>query len=136
LIDHFLNRFCKKYNKSINKIHPDVLKSFMNAPWKGNIRELANILERAVLLSEDSCITKGCLFETDLFNSKPAVNIAGQEPLLLKDAVMKCEKSAIKNALRKAMNNRSEAARLLGISRRALYDKMEIYDLGKSPPQV
>jgi DNA-binding NtrC family response regulator len=136
LIDHFLHRFCKKYNKTINRIHPDVLESFLNAPWKGNIRELANILERAVLLSEGSGITQECLFNTDLFSGRPAVNAEAREPLLLKDAVMESEKRTIKRALRKAMNNRSEAARLLGISRRALYDKMEAYGLGKPPPQL
>jgi DNA-binding NtrC family response regulator len=133
LIDHFLNRFCKKYNKKITHIHPDVLDSFMNANWKGNIRELANILERAVLLSENSGITQGCIFNTDLFSAKPTVQTDAPGPLLLKEAVMESEKRTIKRALRKALNNRSEAARLLGISRRALYDKMDAYGLGKSP---
>jgi DNA-binding NtrC family response regulator len=136
LIDHFLHRFCRKYNKTISRIHPDVLESFMDAPWKGNIRELANILERAVLLSEDKGITQDCLFNTDLLGSRPAFNLDSRETLLLKDAVVETEKRTIKRALRAAMHNRSEAARLLGISRRALYDKMEAYGLGKVSPQL
>jgi DNA-binding NtrC family response regulator len=136
LIDHFLNLFCKKYNRKINSIHSDVLTSLMNSPWKGNIRELANILERTVLLSENGEITRDYFFRTDLANNRPPANMEAQEPLLLRDAVMESEKRAIKRALGKAMNNRSEAARLLGISRRALYDKMEAYGIGKPSPRL
>jgi transcriptional regulator with PAS, ATPase and Fis domain len=136
LIDHFLHRFRKTYNKAITRIDPDVLESLMNASWKGNIRELANILERAVLLSEGEAITHDCLFETNLLCGRPTVDSEHKEPLLLRDAVRASEKRAIRRALRKAGNNRSEAARLLGISRRALYDKMEAYWIGDLPHKL
>jgi len=131
LVDFFLNKFCKRYNKKITHVNPEVLESFMRAPWKGNIRELANILERAVLLSEDSTITIDCLLQSDILGTRTEQDIEIQEPLLLKEAMRACEMRAIVRALKKAAENRSEAARILGISRRALYDKMEAYALDK-----
>lgn len=129
LIDYFLNKFCKRYNKHINHINPDVLEYFMNAQWKGNIRELANILERAVLLSESNTITLDCLLETDVFAARFPQSFDSKGPLLLKDAVIETEKRTIVRALRKTSNNRSKAAKVLGISRRALYDKIDAYRL-------
>lgn len=131
LVDFFLDKFCRKYNKKIIHINSDVLESFMSAPWKGNIRELANILERAVLLSEDKTITLDCLLQSDIFKIRIEKDMEMQEPFLLKEAVRKSEIRTIMRALRKASDNRSEAARILGISRRALYDKIEAYNLDK-----
>jgi DNA-binding NtrC family response regulator len=108
----------------------------MSAPWKGNIRELANILERAVLLSQGDAITLDCLMLSDILGIRPQKEVAPEEPLLLKDAVAESEKRAIRRALKKSGNNRSEAARLLGISRRAFYDKLELYGLEKCYPQA
>jgi len=134
LVDFFLNKFCKRYNKKITHVNSDVMESFMRAPWKGNIRELANILERAVLLSEDSTITLDCLLQSDILGPRIEQDIEIQEPLPLREAMRACEMRAIVRALKKATGNRSEAARILGISRRALYDKMEAYALDKLYP--
>lgn len=131
LVDFLLDKFCTKYNKKITHINPEVLVSFMKAPWKGNIRELANILERAVLLSEDKAITLDCLLQYDILGIRNEKDVEIQEPLLLKEAVKESEIRAIMRALKRASDNRSEAARILGISRRALYDKIEAYDLDK-----
>lgn len=130
LMDFFINKFCKRYKKNIAHVNSEVIESFMKASWKGNIRELANILERAVLLSENSMITLDCLLQSDILRTRTEQDIEIQEPLILKEAMRACEIRVIMRALKKATNNRSAASRILGISRRALYDKMEAYGLG------
>lgn len=129
LVDYFLGKFCNRYKKRVSNINSDVMKFFMRAPWKGNIRELSNILERAVLLSEDSTITQDCLIQFKSLEFRGDQDSGIQEPLLLKEAVRESEIRAVKRALKISEGNRSEASRILGISRRALYDKIEAYNL-------
>jgi len=128
LIDHFLNKFCKAYKKKISTIRPSVLEAMYGWPWKGNIRELANILERAVLLAEDETLTLDCL-SIEQVPARGGSAIADNTALPLKQVVEEAEKSAIVKALKAADSNRTMAARLLGISRRAFYDKMAQYGI-------
>jgi len=128
LIDHFLKKFCKMYKKKISSVKPNVLHMLYNMPWKGNIRELANILERGVLLSENETLTLDCLcmeFQAPIEKN----GVMNKQLLSLKQAVEEAERQAIVQALNASNNNRSMAARLLGISRRAFYDKMAMYNL-------
>lgn len=128
LVEHFLEKFQKRYRKRISNIKPEVLQMLNNSEWKGNIRELANILERGVLLAEKETLTIDCLrtvpdgpFEDESW--KDSVN----RPL--REVIEEAERKAIVNALKASDNNRSQAARTLGISRRALYDKIAAYNL-------
>jgi DNA-binding NtrC family response regulator len=129
LIDHFLKKFCKIYKKKINHIEPAVLDLLIASPWKGNIRELANILERGVLLSENDVIAIDNLLQSDIPENRLKQNASKEGVLPLKLVVEEAEKRAIREALRNTNNNRSETARILGISRRALYNKMAVYAL-------
>jgi len=130
LIDYFLDKFCKKYNKKISRINADVLEMLINATWKGNIRELANVVERSVLLSENEVITPDCLLNSTLMQRISLMEGGEKGRVLpLKQVVEEAEKRAIILAFKTTKNNRSEAARILGISRRALYDKIAAYDL-------
>lgn len=124
-IDYFLKKFCQMYNREITQIKPDYLQALYSAKWKGNIRELANVMERSVLLADDGVLTYDCLCHESQIASKPP----SSQPLKLKLAVEAAEKKAITASMQAANNNRSEAARLLGISRRALYDKLALYRL-------
>jgi len=128
LVEHFLKKFCKKYKKKISYIRPEVLHMLHNSPWKGNIRELANILERGVLLAENEVITMNCILGANL-RARDASSREHKVALPLKQVVEEAEKRAILQALKSSNDNRSKAAQLLGISRRALYDKMAAYDL-------
>jgi len=128
LVDHFLKRFCKVYKKTINTITPGAIESLHDYPWKGNIRELANILERAVLLAENGTITFDCL-SIEPSPVRTGIALAEGTPLPLKQVVEEAEKQAIIKALKATENNRSLSARLLGISRRAFYDKIAQYGL-------
>jgi len=130
LIDYFLDRFCKKYNKKISRINADVLEMLINAAWKGNIRELANVVERSVLLSENEVITPDCLLNSAEMQRISLMKGGDKSRILpLKQVVEDAEKRAIILAFKTTKNNRSEAARALGISRRALYDKIAVYNL-------
>jgi DNA-binding NtrC family response regulator len=130
LIDHFLKKFCKRYRKTITHIKPEVLQILYDSEWKGNIRELANMMERSVLLSENNTISLDCLCHDGLM---PQTLIdSGQQALSLKNVVEGAEKKAIEDALATTDNNRSQAAKLLGISRRTLYDKLELYGMKTS----
>lgn len=130
LIDHFTEIFCKKYKKRIKHINSNVLEFLVSAPLNGNIRELSNIIERAVLLSKNDTITMDCFLHIgDLKRHWDFRSDKKNGVLSLKHAVQKTEKSTILRALEASNYNRSEAARLLEISRRVLYDKMEEYNL-------
>jgi two-component system, NtrC family, response regulator AtoC len=128
LIDHFMEKFCKQYKRKICHMRPDVVEMLRSAPWKGNIRELANILERAVLLSENNVITMDCLLQEGF--ALRSGEVEGRRVVPLRQTVEEAEKRAILRALSDQRNNRTEAARALGISRRALYDKMAAYRIG------
>jgi DNA-binding NtrC family response regulator len=127
-IDYFIKKFCKDYKKKISQIDPRVLQMLYNSSWKGNIRELANILERGVLLAEDEAITMDCLCVEPI----DLIRLNGSESgefLSLKQVVEEAESKAILRTLEATNNNRTQAARLLGISRRSLYDKLAAYGL-------
>lgn len=130
LIDFFLNKFCKRYNKKISEINSNVLDLLINAPWKGNIRELANILERSVLLSDNGVITMDSMMNLSESQSALSKETGNKHRILpLRQVIEEAEKKAILQAFETVKNNRSEAARILGISRRALYAKIAAYNL-------
>lgn len=127
LIDHFLKKFCRMYKKKITEIKQDYIQALHNFTWKGNIRELANLLERSVLLSEGGVLSYDCLCGECMLSFH---QLELSPVLELRQVVEEAEKKAIKASLIATKNNRSEAARMLGISRRALYDKLAQYQLG------
>ncbi len=88
------------------------------APWPGNIRELANALERAAILAEGNRIEGRDIAE-------PAASGGGQGPVTMEDV----EREAIRSALARVGGNRRMAAERLGIGERTLYEKLKRYDL-------
>ena len=102
-----------------------------HAPWKGNIRELENVIERAVLLAEGDAISLNTLSMTG--GKQPVDQETNDEDdaetLPLHKIVAQAEIRAIRQALEITGGNRSKAAQLLGIGRRTLYDKIEAYRL-------
>jgi DNA-binding NtrC family response regulator len=131
----FVQEFNQRHNKQVTKLSPTVLQKIMNLPWKGNIRELKNVIERAVLLSEGPVIDSECFgaggMDPNLRDPGSHEDRArSDEPLLLKKTVEEAEKMAIRRALRLAGGNRSKAALFLGIGRRTLYDKLAYYQIG------
>jgi DNA-binding NtrC family response regulator len=120
LAEHFLARFKRKYNKKLRGISKEAKAKLQNYSWPGNVRELGHTMERAVILAEKTVLGVENFIFTPATTTKRS-----REELNLN----KLEQEAIERAFRQAEGNISVAAELLGITRYALYRKME--KLGK-----
>lgn len=126
---YFLEKFSKNLNKEITDFSQDSMKILKNYHWPGNIRELQNIIERAVVLCNSNIITPRELTE-DLVHSGEISNIANVlDNETLDDAIDRIEKSLILKALKKAGFSQTHTAELLGIKRTTLRYKLEKYGL-------
>ncbi len=117
LARHFMEIFNHKFGKSVSELSPDAVRALENHPWTGNVRELRNVIERAVLLATEECIE---IKELDL---APASTCPGQgfAPLPaggmdLAATLSAMERFYFDQALRRAGGNESHAARLLGLN--------------------
>jgi DNA-binding NtrC family response regulator len=128
LVDHFIERFVRESGKPIKGITPAAQKMLMEFHWPGNVRELENIIERAVSLSAGAMLDVADI-RLDLSPSRPGgADIAsftmspGGTTAFPPPGVTleQFEDEMIKEALRRAGGNKSQAARLLGLSRNAL----------------
>lgn len=116
--DFFLEKANEQLNKEIIGFSAEVLAVFNKYHWPGNLRELQNVIKRATLLSQGDFIEKNVL-PLELFQYKENTNFSLSES----------EKETILVALDKVKNNKSEAALLLQISRKTLYNKLKLYDI-------
>jgi len=123
LLYYFLSKFNKKFGKQIKGVTEEVLAFLKTYHWPGNIRELENIIERAV-----SCCRHD-LIKIDHLGINSWVQNNNLEHLVLaetkKELAKEADKKAIVNALIITSGNKSRAAKLLGISRTTLYDKLK-----------
>jgi two-component system, NtrC family, response regulator AtoC len=113
-----LERAVRRSGRTVT-LAPEALEAIRRHQWPGNVRELENAIERAAVLSPDGVI-RAEAFEVP---PKTGGRSPGQ-PARLSDVVARAERSAIEEALRTTGGNRAEAARLLGVSVRALYYKL------------
>ena len=108
----------------------------MNHPWPGNVRELQHALERAALLSEGELIGERDLPAQLVVPGEELTVALPEDALAIPETtarvVRDVERELIRRALARTANNRTEAARLLGLSRRALVYKLKEYGLGRS----
>ncbi|HEV3036535.1 MAG TPA: sigma-54 dependent transcriptional regulator [Candidatus Angelobacter sp.] len=118
LAHHFLARFSQQNGKEIETITPPALKLLMDYHWPGNVRQLENTLERAVAFSSDDVIDADDIHLDSL--SKAAGAVAASSFLPEGMTLEQWEDDLIREALRRAQGNKSQAARLLGLSRNAL----------------
>jgi DNA-binding NtrC family response regulator len=131
LMDHFLRVFAQKMGKEVLGFHPDVYTILMAHPFPGNIRELRNLIERAVIISEDKEIIPDHLphyiipAEMKHISEHCPNEIIAEETFDLKEL----ERLTIIKALAKTHNNKNEAAKLLNIEWNALYRRMQKYGL-------
>jgi DNA-binding NtrC family response regulator len=121
LADHFLERFTARYGKALAGFEPGALEALLAHPWPGNVRELHHAIERAVLMARGGRITAQDL---GLARTDGAARTA-LEHMTLEDA----ERYLIRQALDRAGGNVSEAARALGLSRSALYRRLQHHGL-------
>ncbi|HZP02700.1 MAG TPA: sigma-54 dependent transcriptional regulator [Terriglobia bacterium] len=128
LVDHFIDRFARDSGKTIKGITPAAMKMLMDFHWPGNVRELENIIERAVTLAGGEVLDVSDI-RLDLVRSKPAGSSllpAGRAatetgvPFPAPGTTLEqFEEEIIREALRRSNGNKSQAARLLGLSRNA-----------------
>ncbi|MBT6563416.1 MAG: sigma-54-dependent Fis family transcriptional regulator [Candidatus Scalindua sp.] len=120
MLDHFLNGFNKKLNKNVTAISEDVQRRFMSYSWPGNIRELQNTLEFAVVLCHGSTITIRDLSPEFIDRNEAVLDPADKN---------EDERQAIIRALKETGWNKAKASRLLGIDRKTIYTKIARYNI-------
>ena len=117
LADHFLDRYTRKYKKEIHGLTREAKNKLLKYAWPGNVRELQHTIERAIILGDGSMLKpENFLFHTTSKQKKEEEVILNLEQL---------ERQAIEKALRISNGNISRAAEYLGITRFALYRKLE-----------
>jgi DNA-binding NtrC family response regulator len=125
IVEHFLST--RQIGPVRFRVHPDAMEALVRYDWPGNVRELANVLERAQILAENHLITLNDLPEA--VRSPGSRSAAGVGTFNLADL----EKRTVAAALAQARGNKLQAARLLGVSRRALYRLIAKYGLEEAP---
>lgn len=122
LTRHNLRKFNRKFNREIKGVSSDVEKLFQAYPWPGNIRELENALEHAFILCDQNVITVSHLPSAMQNTPLQVTDFAPHDP-------ENQEAEMIEQALVKTNGNKAQAARLLSISRRTIYRKIDKYNL-------
>ncbi|MBC7911141.1 MAG: sigma-54-dependent Fis family transcriptional regulator [Pyrinomonadaceae bacterium] len=124
LTERFLKMYAAKHGRRANALTPAALAAFTAYDFPGNVRELANTIERAVIVSS------GQRIEADDLPDSLHAAIAFQKRRTRRQTLAELEADYIKETLAAAKGNKSEAARLLGISRKNLYEKLARYGEG------
>ena len=120
LASHFLSIYAQRYRKRLNGFDTAAMQALMDNPWQGNVRELNHVVERAVLLAQDNLIRLSDL----------ALRTTREGPARLEDMSLEdVEAFLIKKALARYDGNVSHAASALGLSRSALYRRLQRYNL-------
>ena len=131
LVHHFLKKHQAKLQLPVDSIEDDALKLLMNYGWKGNVRELENAIERAMILTEGNSITASSLPKS--ITGKTEANtgdlVIPDDNFSIKHHTRVLEENLIRRALGKTHGNRTHAAKLLEISHRTLLYKLKEYNL-------
>ncbi|MDE2270363.1 MAG: PEP-CTERM-box response regulator transcription factor [Xanthomonadaceae bacterium] len=121
LAQHFLEQAAERHHREIRGFTAKALKAIAAHPWRGNVRELENVVNSAVIMAERKQIGPEAL----------RLDAAGEDVLDLREVRAEAERRAIQRALNKAGGNLSRVAQLLGVSRPTLYDLLSKHDLKK-----
>ena len=133
LVECFIRRYAAMAKKEVRRISPSAAELLLGYQWPGNVRELENIIERAVLFCDRETLGEELLPQEVCLHGEEICVQVPDASLCLKEAVenmsQELERGLIERALGMTGGNRSTAARLLGISRRALLYKMKAYGI-------
>ncbi len=132
LVDHFIKKYASSNQSAVpvQGLSQEVIRLFYEYNWPGNIRELENVIERAIILCEDGLITIKDLpnwFKNNVFNARMIDNIPTGAKLY--ETLELIEKEMIERALKMADNVQSHAAAILGIGKSGLNQKIKKYNL-------
>jgi len=119
LADHFIEKFNEKLNKRIKAVSRKAQEAFLSYPWPGNVRELEHAMEHAFIVCRGDTIEVSHL-PSEIVEGVPAINGTDSNDI---------DSPCIMDALKRAGGNKAKAARLLGISRRTLYRKIEEFGI-------
>ncbi len=146
LVEYFFNKYNKELNKNITSFSAEALKILQRYDWPGNVRELENVIKKAMLFSKGNIILPEHIFITDTIVSRSKdlmtqlrdlleqvtkQSLQKQSTSLYKDTIEEIEKTLLIEALKQTQGNQSQAAKLLGISRPTLKEKIEKLGLKK-----
>jgi two-component system response regulator AtoC len=149
LVDYFMGRFCRQYNRDALKISATTMRLLQDYTWPGNVRELENMIKRAVVLQTEALVQQEIAVRSEkpwtpkpegglpVAPAQPSTAASPDAEMGLKDiarrAAMAAEKAVIKEVLEKVRWNRAEAARLLKISYKAMLYKIRQVGLDDRP---
>ncbi len=129
LVDHFCRRFNRSIRREVTGVAPDSMEAILNYPWPGNVRELENCIERAFVVCHDSQIQPRHLPPEIIDRGVGPVGAAGasQDP----NAAATSERERIIHVLKQTDWNVAKAARLLGIARNTLYQRLKSLNIDR-----
>ena len=131
LANHFLKEYCRDNARSDMEFGPAIVRRLSTAAWPGNVRQLRNEVMRLAACARQSVITEEDLFDDLPAPGAPAIKeSASNKPVSLKAAIEELERRMIHEAIESTRNNQQQAARLLGLSRQGLINKLKRYSLG------
>ncbi|MBW2061855.1 MAG: sigma-54-dependent Fis family transcriptional regulator [Deltaproteobacteria bacterium] len=139
LAQHFLDRTTTRIKLGFKKLSAEAIEALTHYHWPGNVRELINVIEQAAIMSEGPIITLADLPLGPAPASESGIVVAIPEDrrdlkTTLKKVTALTERILIQRILEQTGQNRTRAAKRLGISRRALISKLQLYDLASASP--
>ncbi|MEN8191454.1 MAG: sigma-54 dependent transcriptional regulator [Bacteroidota bacterium] len=130
LVNHFVEKYCNEMGKKILRVDSDAMRALINYNWRGGVRELENVIERAVIFSEDEIIKISNLADYIRQNFN-----AQKFPDSLKDAIKNFEREHIALVIKNHNYSKEEAAKALSIGLSSLYRKIEELDIPSKPKE-
>ena len=133
-VKYFLEQANESLGRNVNQIPENLMEVLLNYSWPGNIREIKNVIKRAVLLSKGKELDKDALpheiiYSAVIYPQSEENPPLGESESYLKSQTGKTEKEIILATLQKAKYNKSKVARILNIDRRTLYNKLKLYGI-------
>lgn len=129
LAGYFIDIFNKKLNKNIEGLSSEAMPVLIGSPWPGNVRELENVIERAMILARGRWITPDELPDRLIRTGMVSQNSDPYETLSIKKSSKVLERNLIEKALKLTHGNRTQATKILEISRPVLITKIREYNL-------
>jgi DNA-binding NtrC family response regulator len=132
LVDHFINKYCMEMATTGKNISKEALETLIHYRWKGNIRELENAIERAVILCDGDMITNEHVVIDKQYGLRSAEEPpSGEGPLetVAREALRRAETQRISSALKETKGNKTRAAELLRVSYKTLLTKIKDYGI-------
>jgi DNA-binding NtrC family response regulator len=127
LVNHFIELFSKDMNKPAPSLPPGLEKLLADYDWKGNVRELRNVVERAVIMCEEQTLRAEHFNITEMHHEKAAPDSSLRAVSGI--ATRSAEKARIEEALRETGGNKSRAAEILRVSYKTLLTKIKEYGI-------